>query len=480
MGGAISTGAKGTAAFGSYVDRNMLPPESSITYEGMLYKHKFNVGEQEKEKYFSPRYFKSKSKNPITGDIERHVCIGMSGKLDGKGLYEHNERLPLNTVIVMDISGSMGSRMGDKEKNCMAVAKESMLGMLSNIRDDDCLGIVLFDTTTENLLPLTRWSDVDKDALKQRIEKVQPRGGTNLEKGYKAGKIMLEDALKDVKEKREHRMFFFTDMQINAGAFAKDLQPSFEAMANKKIYTTFVGIGAQFDTSAVSIITDTRGCNYFTVKTPKEFNDLLVTDFDYITTIDCYNIKIEFKAQGHNVKRVYGSPGCEQPQEGVLCQIKSTCPSIMDDKGRTKGSVILVKMDEPEDDASSNYSFDTSYETRQDDKVAFTDKLEFTQDNEEEDYFENNCIRKAVLLIRYVEFIKDLLTSGAESIEDVWIEKMEKFKKYYDSEIDALSSSDEEDLTSELELFEKLQTIVKKAVEAQQEKDAAKTNEEEQ
>ena len=42
--------------------------------------------------------------SPISKQFEDYVCISLDGESDGK-----NYRNPLNLVIVLDISGSMGS-----------------------------------------------------------------------------------------------------------------------------------------------------------------------------------------------------------------------------------------------------------------------------------------------------------------------------------------------------------------------------------
>mmetsp|Transcript_17919 Transcript_17919/g.19946 ORF Transcript_17919/g.19946 Transcript_17919/m.19946 type:complete len:465 (+) Transcript_17919:33-1427(+) len=458
MGNAQGTGAKGTTGFVVQVDKGVLPPPSSITYEGMFYNHYFDIGPSEKEKHFNPRFFKSQSRNPISGEIERHICVGLSGKLDGQGLYELNERWPINVVIALDVSNSMNSLMcANGTKTAIAVAKDSLVGLLPNLKDNDKLGIILFDRSTEVLLPLTTWSDVNTEMLKFKISKITTRYGTNLQRGFAASKKMLEDAL--TTEKREQRIIFFTDMKITRGRFAYRLQSHFISAAKKDVYTTFVGIGDDFDTGAVEIISKTRGSNYFTVRTPKEFNALLQTEFDYITTCNCHDIEIGFESKKVWARRIYGSPGFEKPQSGILCKMASSCPSRSDDLGRMRGSVVLVEIRNHGQDLDETLCFNTSYTTRTGDHVQIDSNISFTSTNSEEEYFENNCIRKTVLLARYVNLIKSFLQRPRFPRD--WLTTFDTFKKYMEKEMEILSSDDEEALTKELELFETIHQIIK-------------------
>ena len=99
------------------------------------------------------------TKDPITQKIEYYLGIGLNSKYDGEGIKEL-KRCPLNLVIALDISGSMFSPM-EKRSSKLEVAIESLLILLSHLRPEDSLGLVVYNTTAKVLFPLTRISALD-------------------------------------------------------------------------------------------------------------------------------------------------------------------------------------------------------------------------------------------------------------------------------------------------------------------------------
>ena len=83
--------------------------------------------------------------------MEHYISIGLSSKYDGEGIKVHG-RSKCKIVIVLDISGSMGSRMSQSDaKSKMNVAVSVMKSMLERIKEDDYYSLVLFDDAAETL-----------------------------------------------------------------------------------------------------------------------------------------------------------------------------------------------------------------------------------------------------------------------------------------------------------------------------------------
>jgi Ca-activated chloride channel family protein len=102
-------------------------------------------------------------------------------------------------VVVLDISGSMGSNFnsyyydknGNKidideqsRKTKMEIATESIVAMLSHLKDEDRVGIVLFDNRAYLAKPLRKVMLSDKKAIRDHILALKERGGTNWSAGY--------------------------------------------------------------------------------------------------------------------------------------------------------------------------------------------------------------------------------------------------------------------------------------------------------
>jgi Ca-activated chloride channel homolog len=84
----------------------------------------------------------------------------------------------------------------------------------------------------------------------------------------------------------ENRVILITDAQPNQGALSdQELLNKLEAQARDGIYTTIVGVGLDFNTDLVERISGVRGANYFSVHAPREFEERLVRDFDFMVRL---------------------------------------------------------------------------------------------------------------------------------------------------------------------------------------------------
>jgi len=210
----------------------------------------------------------------------------------------------------------------------------------------------------------------------------------------------------------ENRLIFLTDMCPNSGdGDGKTLFDMTQRNADKKLYTTFIGVGVDFNTELTSLIGKIRCCNYFTVQTSQKFKKQMSEEFDYMVTPNVFNCSIDFDTNGWEVERVFGSPGYEYPQQGRLFFMDSSFPSLKDGSNMTKGGMILVKIKKSNNNNDQNVSsaikFTTSYDDRSGKPYSFSEPFEMKDGSEE--YFETSSIRKAILLVRYVNFFKHFL-----------------------------------------------------------------------
>ena len=99
-------GAKDINNFRENIAQGYLPLPSDITYEGLFYGYYFDTGTPEEcAKLFCPEYSTAVSKDPLSKSDDYYLAVGLNS-----GIKESDfQRKKLNLVIVMDISGSMGS-----------------------------------------------------------------------------------------------------------------------------------------------------------------------------------------------------------------------------------------------------------------------------------------------------------------------------------------------------------------------------------
>ena len=421
-------GAKDINNFRENILQDYLPLPTDVTYEGLFYDYYFYTGEaKECKKLFCPSYSYAISKDPFSMQPQYYLSVGLnSGMTDFK-------RKKLNLVVVLDFSGSMGSpfdeyyydRFGNKveqnaddsgtSKTKMEIADESVVALLSHLKPDDRFGMVLFSDDAFLVDPLTSVADKDMSRLKSRIMEIKETYGTNMEAGMEKGTALFNRFLQANKSEYENRIIFLTDAMPNMGETDKlGLYRMLEDNADQGIYTTFIGIGVDFNTELVESISKIKGCNYYSVHSAKEFKSRMDDEFDFMVTPLVFDLRLKLDAPGYEIEKVYGSPEADQAT-GELMKVNTLFPSKAEE-GQVKGGVILVKLKKLSD--QGNMRLSVSYEDRN--GVKDSDQADVVMAGQEADFYQNSGIRKAVLLSRYADLLKDWIIDERTAADKGW------------------------------------------------------------
>jgi len=133
-------------------------------------------------------------------------------------------------------------------------------------------------------------------------------------------------------------------------------------------------------------------------------------DFDYIVTPSCFDVEVKIASESSVVpERVYGSPGHEIPEAGVLMRMISTFPSPKEESGLTKGSFVLIKVKPKEGRCVGQLlKVKVSYKDAQGKPYYYNADitLGFGGASEQGKVYSDESIRKAILLVRYVNLMK--------------------------------------------------------------------------
>ena len=418
-------GAKDSNNFKANIENGYLPKLDSITYEGQFYNHYFDTGLQgECKELFCPSYSSAKRVNKFSGEEEYFLSVGLNS-----GIKEGDfKRKKLNLVVVVDISGSMsskfnsyyydkiGNKIENKEqesKSKMTIANESIVAMLSHLKDNDRLGVVLFDHNAYRAKPLREVGKTDKEAIRNHILALKSKGGTNWSAGYKEG-VKLFDAISKNSE-YENRIIFLTDAMPNRGEMNKGkLFGMAKDASTKGIHTTFIGIGVDFNNDLVEYISKTKGANYFSVHSSKEFAKLLDKEFNYMVTPLVYDLELKLSDSSYIIEAVYGSPQANL-STGDIMRVNTLFPSHNDGKA-TKGGVILVKLKKDvEMPRDKNLTLDITYKDTNGKSYSNSQKVEFKRKNS---YYDNSGIEKAILVSDYVSVMKNWLIDARAACND--------------------------------------------------------------
>jgi len=160
------------------------------------------------------------------------------------------------------------------------------------------------------------------------------------------------------------------------------------------------------------------------------------TDFDYLSYVNALDIRIQYEGDDISVDRVYGSPGNEQPTTGVLCHITSSFPSPKEHPTTTKGGVVLIKF--KRNPQKTQIVFKCSYKDCEGNSYA--DDIVVNLPSLSEEYFEGSAVRKAVLLTRYVNIMKQFIRESSVN-RDSSKQSLKQFKLHFQQEADLLQDA---------------------------------------
>jgi len=421
-------GAKDTNNFKANIDNGYLPKLDAITYEGQFYSHYFETGLQGDncKELFCPSYATALRKNRFSDEEEYFLTVGLNSGIDEKDF----KRKKLNLVVVLDISGSMGSKFNkyyydkagikvenseDSSKKKMQIANESIVAMLSHLKDDDRVGMILFDNRAYKAKSLNLVGETDRLAIKNHILELKEKGGTNWSAGYKEG-LNLFDEVKLNDKSYENRIVFLTDAMPNMGELGKDRLFGLAKQASLKgIHTTFIGVGVDFNNDLVEYVSKTKGANYFSVHSSKAFSKLLDEEFEYMVSPLVYDLELKLSNSIYTIEGVYGSPDASLAT-GTIMKVNTLFPSHNDGTA-TKGGVVLLKLKKhPQMAQSDKISLEVSYNDL--DGKAHHNLQSVSFKTKPIPYYDNSGIQKAILVSDYVTIMKNWLIDTRAGCND--------------------------------------------------------------
>ncbi|MBP7866827.1 MAG: VWA domain-containing protein [Acidobacteria bacterium] len=423
--GLATGGAKDAGNFRENIRRGYLPLPTDLAYEGLFYDYYFDQGPQEPCKsLFCPAYAAAVSKDPISGREDLYLSVGLQSGLDASTFT----RKKLNLVVVLDISGSMSANFRDyyydasgsrkqpegeaEDKSKMQVAKESLTALLGHLKEDDRLGVVLFDDEAYLAKPLRFVGETDVEKLKGHLLELGPRGGTNMEAGIRMGADLFKTVANPDPAVYENRILFLTDAMPNTGVTDPEgLLELSRKNADRRIFTTFIGVGVDFNTELVAGISKVRGCNYYSVHSSRDFRKRLDEEFAYMVTPLVFNLRLALESPGYRILKVYGSPEADQAT-GELMKVATLFPS-KSVEGKVKGGIVLLKLRRTGEGGS--LSLKVSWEDRS--GKPGEERRTVSPPVAGKEFYAHGGIRKAVLLTRYADMLLNWMSDERETAQ---------------------------------------------------------------
>jgi Ca-activated chloride channel family protein len=230
----------------------------------------------------------------LTGAHQATLQISLTTPVDPSTFH----RLPMNLVVVVDHSGSMASD-GRLDK-----VKAGLHTMIDNLRDEDRLALVEFDDIVD--VDAALGATLDRPALHAIIDRLTPRGATDIYDGLEQGFKLLGDA---PASERQNRVILLSDGNATAGNISQTaIMDMAKARVQLGIGLTTIGVGADFDVGLMRGLAEQGAGNFYFLEDPSAATEVFAEELDYFMQPLALDIRLDAAAgPGYQFGEVVGS-----------------------------------------------------------------------------------------------------------------------------------------------------------------------------
>lgn len=406
--GLSAGGAQDANNFRDNVANGYLPLESDVTAHGVYSEYYFDTARPRRcAELFCPSYSRGVARDPLSEETEYYLTVGLNSNLD----RDEFERKRLNLVVVVDTSGSMAESFDDyyydgateapsERRPKMAAAREALDGMLDHLRPGDRLGIVTYSGRSRTLVEMGAVGERDMEAVRADVASLAAGGSTNLAAGMDRAREMVAPYAGADPSVYETRIVYLTDAMPNVGdTSAGGLGDRLRWDADRGVYSTFVGVGVDFNTRLVEAISGVEGANYYAVHSAATFERRLDREFEYMVTPMVFDLTLALESEGYEIERVYGAPDADEAT-GELLHVDTLFPAPTRN-GSTKGGVVLVELERT--GGPTNVTVEATYENRSGVRQRTVRSVTFERSGPP--HYDTSGVRKAIVLSRYADLM---------------------------------------------------------------------------
>jgi Ca-activated chloride channel homolog len=211
--------------------------------------------------------------------IQNAHQVGMLVSLEGETPVR---RTPINVSLVLDRSGSMSGTP-------LEAAKQAATRFASFLTAADRLSVVVFDDTVATIFGPAAGGNL---AAIEAISRVHSGGSTNLSGGWLKGRKLVEQGVLE----GTNRVVLLTDGQANVGVVEPaKLVGLAEHGAARRVSTTCIGFGADFNEDLLEPMARAGGGNYWYVESDDQMASIFEGEIEGLVALAAQNVEIEVR-----------------------------------------------------------------------------------------------------------------------------------------------------------------------------------------
>ena len=262
---------------------NMVQVDEYINY----HRHRIPLPKNQEEIALSTDYH-----SLANGNIAFQVGLATEKLLDFSAIPK------INISLVIDKSGSMQSG------NRLEKVKKAIRKFVHQLRSEDLISLVVYDTKVQVLLPSTKVGDIENiDAI---LNNIYPSGSTNLHEGLMSG---YNELTKNFVKNGTNKVILLTDGICNVGVVdVEEIVRQSGMYNNEGIFISTIGVGANVNFNLLhQLAKQGKGANHFIGDTEEDFTKVFENEIESLISPIAKNVSLKIiYPKGLKLLKVYG------------------------------------------------------------------------------------------------------------------------------------------------------------------------------
>ena len=293
--GVTAGGAQDIGYARDIISQGGVPQATDIAIEGLLSEHDIAPLGPACDSLLCARPALAWAPDLATGDMAYWLHLGMTSGLSRSEFV----RPPLDVVVAIDKSASMAIDMTE--------TNEAVTRLIDNLREDDRLAVLAFDSQVQllhELGPVT-----DRAALKNQVHAIEAGGSWDLERGVgQAYDILREQSNEPGRMRRV--MVLSCGYPILDGSGQDPFSQMVSDGARAGVGLSFFGVLLGYNADLADFLGRQMGGAFYYLESLDRVVEVFDTDFDTMVTPLAYNLAIALSLNdSFRMTHLFGVPG---------------------------------------------------------------------------------------------------------------------------------------------------------------------------
>lgn len=293
--GVTPGGAQNIGYARDLIAQGVVPQPADIPIEGLLSEHDIAPLGPACDSLLCARPALAYAPDLATGEMAYWVHLGMTSGLP----RDTFERPPIDVVVAIDKSSSMSIDMTE--------TNEAVARLIDNLRDDDRLAVLAFDSDIHMIHELGPIAD--REALASQVRAIRAGGSWDLERGVGAAYDILQpDA--GARDRMRRVMVFSCGYPAVAADGSDPFSQLVHAGADSGIGMSFFGVLLGYSEPLADLMARERGGAFYYLESLDRVVQVFDADFDTMITPVAYDMDFAFRTSADfEIAALFGVPG---------------------------------------------------------------------------------------------------------------------------------------------------------------------------